>query len=80
MNCDLKEIKISALQLDEKDRLELVKSLVESLDKKNTLLYENEWLNIAKERKVNYEAGKSGTTSWEDIKKELDKKVQSCRC
>lgn len=77
MNSTLKEIKSSALQLDEKDRLELLQSLVKSLDKNKTLLYENEWLDIAKERQVNYEARKTGTTSWQDIKKELDKKVQS---
>jgi len=77
MNSTLKEIKTSALQLDEEDRLELLQSLVKSLDRNKTLLYENEWLSIAKEREVNYEAGKTGTTSWQDIKKELDKKVQS---
>ncbi len=77
MNSTLKEIKTSALQLDEKDRLELLQSLVKSLDRNKTLLYENEWLSIAKERRVNYEAGKTGTTSWQDIKKELDKKVRS---
>ena len=77
MNSSLKEIKNSALKLDEKDRLELVQSLVKCLDKNRTLLYEDEWLSIAREREVNYKAGKSGTTSWEDIKKELDKKVQS---
>ncbi|MEP1306832.1 MAG: addiction module protein [Balneola sp.] len=77
MNSTLKEIKTSALQLDEKDRLQLLQSLVKSLDRNKTLLYENEWLSIAKERRVNYEAGKTGTTSWQDIKKELDKKVRS---
>ena len=76
MNSNLKEIKTSALQLNERDRLELVKSLVNSLDRNKTLLYEDEWLNIAKEREVNYKAGESNTTSWEDIKKELDKKIQ----
>lgn len=77
MSSNLKDIQTYALQLDEKDRLELVQSLVESLDKNRTLLYEDEWLSIAREREVNYKAGKSGTSSWEDIKKELDKKVQS---
>ncbi|MEP0005079.1 MAG: addiction module protein [Balneola sp.] len=77
MKSTLKEIKTSALNLDEKDRIELLQSLVESLDRNKTLLYEDEWLEIAREREVNYKAKKSSSTSWIDIKKELNKKIQS---
>ncbi len=71
MNTSLKDLKSSALQLKKEDRAELAKSLLESLGEDASILYEEEWMNVVRERKENYTAGKSGTTSWKEVKKRV---------
>ena len=70
MNSNLKEITTSALRLTKEDRIDLAKSILESIDEQ-TILYQKEWMDVVKEREENYKAGKSTSTSWDEIKSEL---------
>lgn len=76
MEIDLNTLKNSALQLKEEERAELVKSLLESLEY-SRFLYQDEWLNLVRERKQRYLAGESSSKSWTAIKKEAENRLKS---
>ncbi|MBO6795279.1 MAG: addiction module protein [Balneolaceae bacterium] len=76
MESDLNTLKNSALQLNEDERAELAKSLLESLDD-SSILYQDEWLNLVRERKQKYLAGESSSKSWDVIKKEAENRLKS---
>ncbi len=76
METDLNTLKNSALQLNEEERAELAKSLLESLDD-SSILYQDEWLNLIRERKQKYLAGESSSKSWDVIKKEAANRLKS---
>jgi putative addiction module component (TIGR02574 family) len=77
MNASLKNIRTTALKLKEEERIKLIEALLDSMEDGDVILYKEEWLNVVKERKMRYEKGKSGSTSWEEIKKNLPFRVSN---
>lgn len=69
MITDFKEIQHSALELDEKHRAELAKSLINSLEKHTDEDIEQAWIDEIKRRKAEIKSGKVTPVSGEDVHK-----------
>ncbi|MCR9132862.1 MAG: addiction module protein [bacterium] len=76
MKTDFNTFKITALQLSENERAELAKTLLESLDN-SSVLFEDEWMSVVRERKQKYLAGESSSRSWTAVKKEAENRLKS---
>jgi hypothetical protein len=76
MKTDFNTFKNIALQLSENERAELAKTLLESLDN-SSVLFENEWMSVVRERKQKYLAGESSSRSWTAVKKEAENRLKS---
>ncbi|MBO6537599.1 MAG: addiction module protein [Balneolaceae bacterium] len=76
MKTDFNTFKNTALQLSEYERAELAKSLLESLDN-SSVLFEDEWMSVVRERKQKYLAGESSSRSWTAVKKEAENRLKS---
>lgn len=70
MNTDFKEIENSALKLDEKQRAELAKRLLESLEDQIDEDVEQAWAEELKRRKEQVESGEATTIPAEKVLKE----------
>ena len=75
MSSKLANITSNALQLPKDERVELAKSILDSLGE-NEPIYEKEWLEVVKERRENYKTGKSPSISWEETKAKLHQRVK----
>ncbi|MEX0780082.1 MAG: addiction module protein [Balneolales bacterium] len=64
---DFKEIKDSALQLDEKHRAELAKRLISSLDEHVEEDIEQAWIDEVKRRKEEIQSGKVTPVSGDEV-------------
>ncbi|MEX1270392.1 MAG: addiction module protein [Balneolaceae bacterium] len=69
MITDFKEIQHSALELDEKHRAELAKSLINSLEKHIDEDIEQAWIDEIKRRKAEIKSGKAVPVSGQEVHK-----------
>jgi putative addiction module component (TIGR02574 family) len=69
MITDYKEIQHSALELDEKDRAELAKELINSLDQEYDDDIEQAWIDEVKRRKAEIKSGKITPISGQNVHK-----------
>lgn len=70
MTTDYKEIEHSALELDKKQRAELAKRLIKSLDEKVQTDIEQAWIDEVTHRKEEIKSGKVSPLSGEEVHKE----------
>lgn len=69
MITDFKEIQHSALELDEKHRAELAKSLINSLDEQVDEDIEQVWIDEIQRRKAEIKSGKVTPISGQEVHK-----------
>ncbi|MEX2464088.1 MAG: addiction module protein [Balneolaceae bacterium] len=69
MITDFKEIQHSALELDEKHRAELAKSLINSLEKHIDEDIEQAWIDEIQRRKAEIKSGKVSPISGQEVHK-----------
>ena len=69
MSTDFKEIQHSALELDEKNRAELAKNLINSLEKPMDEDIEQAWIDEIKRRKTEIKSGKVTPVSGQEVHK-----------
>lgn len=67
MTADFKEIQQSALELDKKDRAELAKNLISSLDQEIDENIDQAWIEEIKRRKAEIKSGKVNPISGKEV-------------
>ncbi len=67
----LEKVKKSALSMDIEDRAALALSLIESLDTADQGDSNQAWIELSEKRFSEINTGKTQTTSWEQIKKNV---------
>lgn len=71
MTIALEKMKKSALSMGIKDRAALALSLIESLDTDDQSDNDQLWIELSEKRFSEINTGKTQTTSWEQIKKNV---------